>query len=225
MCAIAAIPETSTSRSVQPEILDGLSQDSAAAQASRRDLRIINRLLGSHAWFSAELRDKRQVREPVLEIGAGTGELGRTLGAIVPEVAGLDLGRRPIGWPQLAPWFETDVLDFTGWSDYPIVIGNLFFHHFNDAGLAQLGGHLNEHARVIIASDPLRVRRTTTLFSLLCPLIHAHRVTRHDGRVSITAGFLHDELPQLLQLDPTRWRWRVQETWLGSSRMVAERRT
>ena len=225
MCATAAIPEIVTSRSVQPEILDGLSQDSAAAQASRRDLRIINRLLGSQAWFEGILQNNRRAGESVLEIGAGTGELGRALSAIVPEaeLAGLDLGRRPADWPQQASWFETDVFDFTDWADYPIVIGNLFFHHFDDARLAELGACLNEHARVIIASDPLRERRTTTLFSLVCPLINAHPVTRHDGLVSITAGFRHDELPHLLQLDPAIWRWRVQETWLGSCRLVAER--
>ena len=225
MSETAVISKLGFPRLVQPEILDGLSQDSSAAHASRRDLRIINRLLGSQAWFEDTLQNSRRAGESVLEIGAGTGELGRALSAIVPEVemAGLDLGRRPIDWPQQAPWFETDVLDFTGWDDYPIVIGNLFFHHFDGAGLAQLGAHLNEHARVIIASDPLRVRRTTTLCSLLCPLIRAHPVTRHDARVSIAAGFRHDELPQLLQLDPAIWRWRTQETWLGSCRLVAER--
>jgi len=224
MAETIVIPKLEISRLVRPEILDGLSQDSSAAQASRRDLRIINRLLGSQAWFKDVLRDSRQTGESVLEIGAGTGELGRALSAIVPDLAGLDLGRRPIAWPPQAPWFETDVLDFTDWADYPIVIGNLFFHHFDRARLAHLGARLNEHARVIIASDPLRVRRTTTLFSLLCPLIAAHPVTRHDGLVSITAGFRHDELPQLLQLDPSIWRWWVQETWLGSCRLVAEKR-
>lgn len=221
----AVIPQLIATRSVRPEILDELSPDSPAAQASRRDLRIINRLQGNQAWFEGVLQDCRHTGESVLEIGAGTGELGRALGAIVPDLAGLDLVRRPMAWPQQAPWFETDVLDFTGWADYPIVIGNLFFHHFDNAGLARLGSRLNEHARVIITSDPLRVRRTTTLFSLLCPLIGAHPVTRHDGRVSITAGFRHDELPHLLQLDPTLWRCRLQETWLGSYRMVAERIT
>jgi 2-polyprenyl-3-methyl-5-hydroxy-6-metoxy-1,4-benzoquinol methylase len=219
----AAIPKLSITRSVQPEILDGLSQDSSAAQASRRDLRLINRLLGSQTWFEGTLQNSRRGGESVLEIGAGTGELGHALSAIVPDMAGLDLGRRPVDWPQQASWFETDVFDFTGWTDYPVVIGNLFFHHFDAAGLAHLGARINEHARVIIASDPLRVRRTTTLFSLLCPLIHAHPVTRHDGRVSIAAGFRHDELPSLLQLDPALWHWRVQETWLGSSRLVAEK--
>jgi 2-polyprenyl-3-methyl-5-hydroxy-6-metoxy-1,4-benzoquinol methylase len=210
-------------RTVQAEILDGLSQDSSAARASRRDLRIINRLLGSQAWFKRTLLNSRRVGESVLEIGAGTGELGGALSPIVPAMAGLDLGRRPIDWPQQAPWFETDVFDFTGWADYPIVISSLFFHHFDEAGLARLGARLNEHARVIIASEPLRTPRTSWLLALLCPLIQAHPVTRHDGRVSISAGFRHDELPLLLQLDPAIWHWRVQETWLGSSRVVAEK--
>lgn len=224
MAETADISELSLPRIVRPEILDGLSQDSSAAHASRCDLRIINRLLGSQTWFERVLQNRRCSGESVLEIGAGTGELGRALNAIVPDIAGLDLGRRPIDWPPDALWFETDVLKYTGWADYPIVIGNLFFHHFNGAGLAHLGARLNEHARVIVASDPLRMRRTTTLFSLLCPLLHAHPVTRHDGRVSIAAGFRHDELPMLLQLDPAIWHWRVQETWTGSSRMVAEKR-
>lgn len=223
MFETAAIPEISTSRNVQPEILDILSQDSSAARASRRDLRIINHLLGSQAWFEDVLRKSRRAGESVLEIGAGTGELGRALSAIVPDVAGLDLSRRPVDWPQQALWFETDILDFVGWADYPIVIGNLFFHHFDGAGLEHLGARLNEHARVIIASEPLRARRTQTLWSLLCPLIQAHPVTRHDGRVSIAAGFRHDELPLLLQLDPAIWHWRVLETWLGSNRLVAEK--
>lgn len=225
MSASSASPTTIGSRSVEPETLDGLSPDSPSAQASRRDLRIINRLQGNRFWIERVLRRYHRPGEPVLEIGAGTGELGRALRAIVPDVAGLDRIRRPRNWTQPAPWFETDVLDFTGWADFPIVIGNLFFHHFDDAGLSRLGAQLNPHTRIIIASEPLRARRTTKLFSLLCPLIGAHPVTRHDGRISITAGFRHDELPRLLQLDPKMWRWRVQETWLGCSRMVAERTT
>ena len=220
----AAVCEGNTPRSVQPEILDSLSPDSAAARASRRDLRLINRLLGSEAWFKGVLQDRRHSGESVLEIGAGTGELGRALCAVVPDVAGLDLGRRPHGWPPHAPWFETDVLVFTDWADYPVVIGNLFFHHFDRPALAHLGARFNEHARVIIANEPLRQRRTMALFTLICPLIRAHPVTRHDGRVSIAAGFRLDELPLLLQLDPAVWHWRVQETWLGSCRLVAERR-
>ena len=212
-------------RSVRPEILDGLPQDSPAARASRGDLRIINRLLGSRAWFGSVLRERRRAGERVLEIGAGTGELGWALSAIVPDLAGLDLGRRPIDWPQPGRWFQTDVLEFAGWAGFPLVIGNLFFHHFDREELGRIGAQLSRHARVIVASEPLRARRTERLFSLLCLLIHAHPVTRHDGRVSIAAGFRHDELPRLLRLDPAIWNWRVRETWRGACRLVAERRS
>jgi len=213
-----------TSRVVRPELLDELPQDSPSAISSRRDLRIINRMLGSSTWFRQVLRGHYRPGEKVLEIGAGTGELGQVLHRIVPDLAGLDFARRPIDWPSDADWFETDVFAFERWAVYPIVIGNLFFHHFDGVALAQLGAILNEHARVIVASEPLRTRRTKRLFSLLCPLIRAHPVTRYDGCVSIDAGFRQDELPRLLCLDPEVWDWKVHETWIGSCRMVAERR-
>jgi hypothetical protein len=63
------------------------------------------------------------------------------------------------------------------------------------------------------------------LFSLLCILIRAHPVTRHDGRVSIAAGFRNDELPNLLRLDPAEWSWQVRESRFGACRLVAERRS
>lgn len=212
-------------RVILPEILDTLPSDSPAARASRRDLRVINRLLGSHAWFRAILRERRRPGDDVLEIGAGTGELGRALHAFVPELAGLDRMSRPCNWPPLAPWFETDVLSFGRWREFPVVIGNLFFHHFDGERLARIGAQLDRHARLIVASEPLRAPRARRLFSLLCPVIGAHPVTRHDGRVSIGAGFRGEELPRLLRLDPSVWRWRIRESWLGASRLVAERRS
>lgn len=212
------------SRIVWPELLDELPQDSPAALNSRRDLRTINRLMGSTRWLRRVLRETVRPVESVLEIGAGSGELGRALHGVIRDLAGLDRTRRPINWPSRAAWFETDIFDFSQWAGYPVVFSNLFFHHFDRAGLAKLGVELNEHARVVVANEPLRRRRTIRLFALLCPLIHAHPVTQYDGRVSIAAGFRHDELPRLLGLDPDVWRWRVHETWTGSYRMVAERR-
>lgn len=220
----AAAPLTSPLRRIEPEILDGLDPASLAARASRRDLRRLNWLLGSTAWFERSLRQHRRAGEAVLEIGAGTGELGRSLRAVAPDFAGLDLIPRPADWSGSIPWFETDVLVFDGWARFPVVIGNLFFHHFDDAQLSQLGARMND-ARVIVASEPLRLNRTARLFSLVCPCIRAHPVTRHDGRVSIAAGFRHDELPRLLGLDPEIWSWQVSSTWLGASRMVAVKRS
>lgn len=223
-CSFLPLLLMNTVRSVQPEILDGLAAGSPAACASRRDLRVINRLMGNWAWFRSVVRERCRSDEGLLEIGAGGGELGCALHALLPDLAGIDLAPRPKVWPQTALWFQTDVLQFSGWSSFPVVIGNLVFHHFEREQLGRIGAELGRYARVIIASEPLRRRRTTVLFVLLCRLIRAHPVTRHDGRVSIDAGFCGDELPQLLGLDPAVWLWRVEETWRGAYRLVAERR-
>jgi hypothetical protein len=212
-------------RLVSPELLDSLPHEAPGARRSRRDLRIINCLLGNHAWFQRTLKTRLRAGEGLLEIGSGEGGLGRELmDAGLGPVAGLDLVARPSLWPEHAPWFQTSAFAFSRWAAHPVVIGNLVFHHFKDAELAGLGAHLNRHARLIVASEPLRTRRAARFFSALCPLIQADPVTRHDGRVSIEAGFRNDELPRLLGLDAATWSWRVEETWVGSSRLVAERR-
>lgn len=211
-------------RSIGLEHLDFLPEDAPAARASRRDLRLINRLLGSRSWFRKVVQLRRLPNENLLELGAGTGELGRSLDPAGTALAGLDRCRRPECWPPAARWFQTDVLRFTDWHGFPVVIGNLFFHHLDAAQLATLGSELNRHARVIVASEPLRTHRTRRLLALTNLLINAHPVTRHDGRVSISAGFRRDELPRLLQLDPAVWSWQAHETWRGAARFVAERR-
>ncbi len=214
-------------RLVRPEILDSLPDDEPAAQRSRRDLQVINRLLGSERWFRRTLAERVRPGGRLLEIGAGDGILGRRLmKAGLGTVAGLDLVGRPRFWPEWAPWFQTSVFHFDAWSDHPVVIGNLVFHHFRDEELARLGGQLNLHARLIVANEPLRTPRAARLFSALCPLIRADSVTRHDGKVSIAAGFRDDELAVLLGLDAKIWTWRVEKTVLGAAcRLIAERRS
>lgn len=212
-------------RLVSAELLDSLPEDAPAACRSRRDLRVINRLLGNEGWFRRILTPRVRPGERLLEIGAGDGTLGRGLmDAGLGAIVGLDLARRPSVWPTRAGWFQASVFHFSEWPGHPVVMGNLVFHHFSNDELASLGAHLNLHARLIVASEPLRVRRAARLFSVLCPLIRADPVTRHDGRVSIEAGFRGEELPVLLGLDPKTWTWRVEETWIGSNRLIAERR-
>ncbi len=211
-------------RRVEPELLDSLAEEAPASRASRRDLRRINRLLGTAGWCARVLGARRRPGEGTLEIGAGGGELAPCLMGDDVLLAGLDRSRRPANWPESALWFQTDVLQFAGWAGFPVVVANLFLHHFERRDLAALGHQLGRHARLIVVSEPLRVQRTRRLFDLVCPLLRAHAVTRHDGRVSIAAGFRGAELPGLLALDPQLWRWETAETWTGSSRLIAERR-
>ena len=220
----ASVAGVNSLRTVQAEILDGLAPDCPEAIASRRDLRVINRLMGGERWLGRELRGLRRAGERVLEIGAGEGTLARALDVPANELAALDLAPRPAAWPAGAEWHQSDVLAFAGWWRQPVVVANLFLHHFSAETLGRIGAELNRHARVVLISEPLRARRSATLFRLLCPIIGAHAVTRHDGRVSIEAGFRGRELPDLLGLPPAHWQTTVEETALAGYRMKAVRR-
>lgn len=211
-------------RLLTPEILDALPPDDPAARHSRRDLRVFNAVLGGTRWMVRTVPARMLPGERLLEIGAGAGELGARLArrGFVPD--GLDHGLRPAAWPVEARWHQTDALTFGGWGDYKVVIGNLIFHHFDADALRTLGGQMAAHARLIVACEPARRRHFQWLFAALCALVGANYVSRHDGRVSIEAGFLGEELPELLGLDPKVWRCRVVTTRRGLYQMVAERR-
>ena len=56
-------------------------------------------------------------------------------------------------------------------------------------------------------------------------LAQIQHVTLHDARVSITAGFLGDELPEALGMADGSWDTSCTLTTLGALRMVAVRRT
>lgn len=210
-------------RQLQPELLDALPSEHPDAMHSRRDLRLINAIMGNHRWMARTLAGVLRDSERVIEIGAGTGELGRRLAATGRTVDGLDLTPRPPGWPADRDWHRTDLLTFDGYGRYDAVIGNLIFHHFSDAELATLGRSLRSSVRVIVACEPTRSAFSQRLFALMAPLFRASHVTLHDAHVSIAAGFLADELPSLLGLTQPDWLCHCHCTMLGSYRMVARR--
>ena len=212
-------------RTVQPEILDSLPPDHPDARRNRRDLRAVNRAMGNHRWLLRTLPRLLRPGETVIELGAGTGELSRRLLAAGVPVAGLDLWPRPAGWPEAGAWHAADLRAFDGYGPYAAAIGNLIFHQFRAAELAQIGSRLEQTARVILACEPARRRLSQALFAGFGALIGANYVSRHEARVSIAAGFLGDELPRALGLSPAQWDIRCTTTPLGAYRMTALRRS
>lgn len=211
-------------RQLQPELLDSLPHDHPDALHSRRDLRLTNRAMGNPRWFCHVLPELLRPGERTLEIGAGTGELGRRLARHGVDVDGLDRCPPPVDWPEDRPWHETDLRTFDGYPAYAAVIGNLIFHQFSAPELGALGEKLRATARVIVASEPVRRRASQILFRILGPMLGANHVSLHDAHVSIAAGFLGDELPRALGLEPAVWDVRCTTTALGAYRMIAIRR-
>jgi hypothetical protein len=211
-------------RTLQPELLDSLPPDHPDARHSRRDLRVINRLMGNHRWFARTLPPLLRPGEQALELGAGTGELSSCLLAAGVCVDGLDRVPPPPTWPAARSWHTSDLRAFAGYDRYAAILANLILHHLTAAELAALGTTLTLHTRLILASEPARRTRFQRLFALASPLLGANHVTRHDAHVSIAAGFRDDELPLALGLAPSTWQWRCTTTGLGAYRMVATRR-
>lgn len=216
-------PPASTGRRCAAEILDTLPDDDEAARHCRRDLRRLNRLMGNARWFARTLPRVAAEGTRVLEFGAGGGELAADLHASGFAVEAIDRAPQPESWPADARWHQLDLFDFKGWEPAPVVIGNLIFHHFDDAALRTLGREIDRHATALLANEPVRRRLSQRLLTLACRVIGAHPYTRHDAAVSIHAGFRGEELPQALGLEPTRWRWRISTTLRGAYRLVARR--
>ena len=212
-------------RVLAPEILDHLPVDHPAARRSRRDLRLTNALMGNHRWLERGLRRHLRPGEAALELGAGDGSFARRANEAGLEVHALDQTcPAPPGWPAQRTWHVADLRDFTHYADYPVIVGNLVFHHLSDAELRHWGAACRDHLRVILASEPSRRRGSALLFAILGRLLRADPVTLHDARVSIAAGFVGHELPELLGLG-AGWDVRCHATALGACRMVAVRTT
>lgn len=210
-------------RIVEPEILDRLPAEHPDAIASRRDLRIINAMMGNTRWLLKTLRSHLRKQDMVAELGAGDGLLGKQL-AWNGNYIGLELVPRPNHWPETFGWEQGDFLQGSG-SSLPrasVVIGGLVLHHFSDEQLHLLGEKFHA-ARLLIFCEP--ARRALHLWQgKLLRCIGINKVTQHDLPVSVRAGFLGEELPLRLGLSGSQWHWTVTKTFFGAYRMVAQRK-
>lgn len=225
-------------RIVSPEWLDELPADDPRARRSRRDLQRINSLMGHAAWVAGILESALAGigAGPLVELGAGDGtfllEVLRRLPRNVPirEVTLVDRlssdnAEARAGFAELncaATFARADVFDWlddTGQA--PLILANLFLHHFPDADLARLLKLAATRASVFIACEPRRSWLSLT-GSRLLGLIGCNEVTRHDAVISVRAGFTGDELSRLW---PKSGGWQTDERECGLfSHMFAARR-
>jgi len=214
-------------RCVRPEILDQLPAYDPEAILSRRDLRWINWFMGNHRWLCQQIATQVPAGASILELGAGDGTLLRHAvrrGIVQPrQWHALDLVDAPLDWPADAHWFQQDVL-VAPLPEVQVVIANLFLHHFESPALASLGAALPKSVRWLFVSEPERRRLHVWQGWLLHFLIRLNRVTRHDLRVSIEAGFRGSELIDAMGLaHPSEWQTRQRRTFFGAHRVSAQR--
>lgn len=206
-------------RQVIPEILDSLSAEDPAAIRSRKDLRRLNFVMGNDRWIRSIItKHTEPASKGILEIGAGEGDLLKTLASLGP-VHGLDLLTGPDD--SGLTWHQADLMDLEELPKGGILIANLFLHHFEDEALKKIGS-LCRPFEVLVFSEPLRSRRILNLSRCITPLVGS--VTRHDMPVSIRAGFTMGEIPDSLGLNKTDWHLEESKTALGAIRLVARKK-
>ncbi|MFP4166965.1 MAG: class I SAM-dependent methyltransferase [Opitutales bacterium] len=213
-------------RRVQPEYLDSLDFQDPEARKSRCNLLTINRAMGNFRWIKRTLRAASSSERRLLEIGAGDGALASRLltkSSDSLSYTGVDLAPAPPSLPKGAAWRQTDLLTYSGYSNADVLVANLILHHFEKHELIRLGKTIRDSSiRRLIISEPHR--RTLHKYQVQAGrLAGFNRITLHDARVSIDAGFRGGELPELLGLNNEGWSWRTEITWLGAYRLEASR--
>ena len=203
-------------RQVLPEILDHLPADDPEAIRSRRDLRRINFLMGNERWIVGEAR--RMKPASIVELGAGEGMLSGKLATIAP-VESYDLAPRPVALDARVTWHQGDLFAAPP-AVGDLLVANLFLHHFEGDSMRHLARWCSGFQSLCFV-EPLRTVGSLRLGATMLPFVN--RVTRHDMPVSIRAGFVPGELPELLDLQPGKWHVREQTSWRGGIRVLASR--
>jgi hypothetical protein len=190
-------------RVVRPEVLDSLDARDPVALRVRSELELFDLFMGNHRWLLRRLRRAYEPDWRVLELGAGSGALGKQMASsgVWPshDIIGIDLTPRPVLWPTAAKWYEGDVLT-DPLPDAEVIVTSLLLHQFSREELRRLGAKIPASCRMIFAVEPARYRFPLWLGHILAWTVQMHPVTIHDMILSIHAGFRKNELADDLAL-------------------------
>ena len=209
-------------RVITPEILDSLDHRDPRAVRSRRDLLLIDSILGNSRWVTRTLANFPNASRGIVELGAGEGTLCNKIGQSLPgsSVTGLDLIPRPETLRDGIHWMTGDFFDTLEDVRGSACVGSLIIHHFSTNVLGELGRRLQKFDLLVFA-EPLRSRLSLSAAALASPFIG--KVTRHDMPASIRAGFQPREIAEALHLDANLWTIEETATWFGTIRFLAHK--
>jgi hypothetical protein len=220
----------SVERVVEPELLDVLPPQDRRARRSRLDLRRINGWMKhSRAMANTLSKNLAGIKTPrIVEIGAGDGDfllgVARRLKKQWPAAEITLVDRLDAFDPKILKGFNnmgwrvrTEIADVSDWlrqsppDTADAIIANLFLHQFQPEALAEMLQLAARSTKVFIA---LETRRSwlPRLCGHFLWTIGCSRVTCHDGRISIRAGFLNRELSAIW---PDKEKWELEERPIG----------
>ena len=214
-------------RRVEREWLDDLPRNDPRAARSRRDLRVVNRIMGHAGRIGEALqRNVRTATPRIAELGAGDGtlllrvlqkspQLGTTeivLVDIQPAVSDAAIAE----YARCGHRMTVAAADAVEWlgaqrSTFDAIIANLFLHHLERRDLEALLTRAAACSSLFIACEPRRARLPLAASHML-GLVGCNNVTRHDAVLSVRAGFSGQELATLW---PRKQGWALTERRAG----------
>jgi len=220
-------------RIIQPEVLDGLPANHPASVASRKDLKIINRLMNHASCLNRKTRwiQNKAKKNPirVVELGSGDGSLACRMllrwGKVADGSRIIFVDQSPcleknhvellgrLGWEvdnqviDVFKWFERDA------SEIDLCFASLFMHHFTFEEITRLFDQLKTKTKAFVCLEPRRhwkgLLATRALWFIRC-----HPVTLNDACISVGAGFLDKELSRIW-MQNTQTPWDIEECSAG----------
>ncbi len=212
------------------EILDDPSVDPAIRRRSIDDVTRSNRWLGGLRAATVEVADVLRDRKSatVLDVGTGLGDIpehvarsaspGSVVTIGVDEAPSLLVAAR--GRMTYGVCADALTLPFRDHS-IDVVMCSQVLHHFETRDAERLVSEMNRVARMAVVISDLRRSWVAALgFWLVSFPMRFHRVTRHDGFVSVLRGFTSGELRDIVRsatgIVPIVRRhlgWRITARW------------
>jgi len=184
-------------RVIEPELLDDASAEDA--RENLVELVKINRLFGGHRILRGIISEFVRPSDSfsMLDIGAASGDMGAQLRLSYPNAAVISLDRKlehlaQAPKPKLAG--DAFQLPFAP-ASFDFVFSSLFLHHFSNEQVAELLAKFKTIARrAVLAIDLERGPIAYHFLPATRWLFRWHRISLHDGPVSVQAAFKKDEL-------------------------------
>lgn len=204
-------------RVVRTEGLD--SADAVEAERNLRDIARINRWFGGHRTLVRLLRVliRPHDRFSILDVGAGSGDMGQCVQKRFRNAAVVSLDRRPVhlmtaNTAKVAA--DAFALPFADGS-FDFVMCSSFLHHFSNGEVVALLREMRRVARrSVIALDLERHPFAYFFLPLSRGLLRWGELTVHDGCTSVESAFRQPELESLaVALSPAKvalrrhWPW------------------
>ncbi len=223
-------------RNCQPEWMDDPHIDPHVLQNAVDDITKLNHLLGGFTFTLQAIHKiiARHPNKPLTIVDAGCGD-GAMLRYLEKHIAGdhvtfigIDLSAQSIAAARAKSaglsrvrFRVSDILtiDTTTFS-CDILTSTLTMHHFLDDQIVTFLQKFKQMAsKAIIINDLHRSWVAYTFFKYFSPIFIKHEISRHDGLISIAAGFKKADFKRYSKAigvhnDLILWKWSFRYIWI-----------